>query len=86
MSKICPTCKKPCDSLKSSIKQGKIYEGCDNCLPQLLQQGDGAAFDRRYQQVKYRRELTQPNQRAYARAYPEDFKKRHGEELYRQMS
>lgn len=81
----CPTCESPCDSVKSVVRRGEIYDGCESCLPSLIQQGDSAAFNRRYQQGEYRKELTQPNQREYARAYPEDFRKRHGDDLYRQM-
>lgn len=85
MSKQCPTCNQPCNAMRSVIRYGKIYDGCDNCLSSQIQQGNSASFDRRYQQAEYRKELTQPNQREYARAYPEDFKKRHGEDLYRLM-
>lgn len=81
----CPSCTQPCGGVKSVIRHGKILEGCDNCLSTTVQSGNSAAFNRRYQQAEYRRELTQPNQRDYARAYPEDFKKRHGEDLYRLM-
>ena len=81
----CPTCEQQCDSIKVVIRRSRLFEGCDSCLPSQVQQGNSAAFDRRYQQGEYRRELTQPNQREYAKAYPADFKKRHGDELYRQM-
>lgn len=81
----CPACKQLCNSTKSVVRQGKIHNGCNACISTQLQKGDSAAFNRRWQQAEYRKELTQPNQREYARAYPEDFKKRHGEELYRLM-
>lgn len=84
MSK-CPTCNSEAVAEKSQIKNGQIYYGCDSCLPAQLQKGDSAAFNRRWQQTEYRKDLLQPNQRDYARAYPEDFRERHGDELYRLM-
>lgn len=81
----CSVCNEPYNAIRSVIRSGKIYNGCDNCLSQQIQKGNSAAFNRRYQQTEYRKELTQPNQREYARAYPDDFRKRHGDELYRLM-
>ena len=85
MSKVCPNCNNQCDTIRSAIRQGSIYEGCDDCLPLQMQKGDSAAFNRRYQQAEFRRELTQPNQREFARAYPNEFRKKHGDDLYRLM-
>jgi hypothetical protein len=81
----CPTCKDPCDSIRSVVRQGKILTGCDRCLTQQTQKGDSAAFYRRAQQVQYRKDLVQPNQTSYAKAYPEDFRKRYGDEAYRRL-
>jgi hypothetical protein len=81
----CPTCNQPTATIRSIIKHGNILTGCDNCLPQQLQQGDSAAFERHWQKIEYRRDITQPNQPEFARAYPEEFRKLHGDELYRKM-
>lgn len=84
MSK-CPTCMNECDTTKSVIRGGKLFEGCDKCLSSQIQQGDSASFNRKWQQGEYRKELTQPNQREFARAYPKEFRERYGDELYRTM-
>lgn len=81
----CTNCGLP-NSTKKVISHGKILTGCEACLPTLLQQGDSASFDRKWQQKQYRRELTQPNQREYAAAYPADFIERYGEDAYRKYS
>lgn len=72
-----------CSRNKTIIHNGRAYTGCEICLPSLFQKGNIAAFNRRWQQVQYRKELMQPNQQEYARAYPGDFRKRHGDDLYR---
>lgn len=74
-----------CPGNKSIVHNGKITAGCDICLVSKTQQGNTAPYNRRWQQTQYRKELTQPNQREYAHAYPDDFKKRHGDDLYRLM-
>lgn len=81
----CPKCGQPTDAIRSIIKHGKILTGCNTCLPQQLQQGDSAAFERHWQKIEYRRDITQPNQPEFARAYPEEFRRLHGDELYRKM-
>lgn len=81
----CPVCRENCDSICSVIRYGKIVEGCENCVNLPVQQGDSAAFYRRAQQVEYRRDITQPHQKEYAKAYPEDFRERYGNEALRKF-
>lgn len=86
MSK-CPTCEQQCDVTKSIIRDGRIFEGCENCLLSQIQQGDSATFNRKYQQKEYRKELTQPNQpRDFIRAYPDIARDKYNNEIYRKFS
>lgn len=76
-----------CPKTTSSLKNGKIYTGCDLCLPSLVQKGSSATFDRRWQQVEYRREITQPlNPREFIKAYPAVAREKYDDETYRKFS
>ena len=58
--------------LVTQVKDGKVYEGCDNCINQTIKQSElSAKYHRSWQQKEYRRELTQPNQKEFLKAYPE---------------
>ncbi len=74
----CDTCHNPTDSQKTLIRNGKVIKGCPSCLPQLLQQGDSAAHVRKYQQAEYRKDLTQPNQRDFVKAYGAETARKYG--------
>lgn len=84
----CPACKQERDSLKTIIHEGMVLDGCEICLGRSLQKGhSGAArYDREWQKKEYRRDLTQPTEREFARAYPEEARKRWGDETYRRLS
>jgi ribosome-binding protein aMBF1 (putative translation factor) len=84
MSK-CKVCKKETDTLRSIIHDGKILSGCDNCLDsQIAADNDRAAKgNREYQRSQYRKDLLQPFQPEYARAYPDKFREKYGDETYR---
>lgn len=64
--------------MRSVIAHGKILEGCDKCLSSQLQQGSGttAAYYKREQQTKFRKELTQP-------VAPREFIQAYGHEVAR---
>lgn len=82
----CPTCHNK-GTVRTVIRNGNIFEGCDMCLPSQLQKGDSAAFNRRFQQTEYRKELTQPNQpREFIQAYPDIARERYDDETYRKFS
>lgn len=82
----CQTCGK-LNPTKKVISHGKILTGCEACLPSLLQQGDSAAYDRKWQQQQYRRELTQPNQgREFIKAYPDKASEYMSPETIRKLS
>lgn len=61
-----------CPNNKAVISKGKLVKGCDICLPTKIQQGDTAKYYRREQQLKFRRDITQANQKEYVRAYGAD--------------
>ncbi len=66
------------------IRNGKIVY---DVQPTVSKPNETSArFEREYERKKYAREITQPNSTTYARAYPEDFKKRYGSDAYRLAS
>jgi hypothetical protein len=76
-----------CPLNRSTIKSGKIFTGCDICLPSQLQKGDTAAGNRRYQQAQYRKDLVQPNMpRDFIKAFPDIAREKYDEETYRKFS
>lgn len=82
----CANCKQS-NPTKKVISHGKILTGCEACLPTLLQQGDNAAFDRKWQQKEYRRELTQPvDPRAFIKAYPDKAREQYTDDVMRKFS
>lgn len=71
---------------KAIIRDGKIIYG-DDISPTIQKPNElSAMHNREAQKVQFRKELTQPVEIAYAKAYPEDFKKRYGNEEYRRFS
>lgn len=87
-TKTCSNCKRPNADEKTVIFQGKIYTGCEGCLPTTTHQeaAGSAKYWRDRQREDYRRDITQPNQKEYARAYPEKFREIHGDDLYRKLA
>lgn len=82
----CTNCSLP-NPTKKVISHGKILTGCEACLPTLLQQGDSASFDRKWQQKEYARELTQPiDPRAFIKAYPELAREQYSDDVMRKYS
>ena len=79
----CITCHKTCDLQRTAIQKGKLVTGCEQCLVSNIQQGDSAKYYREAQKREFRRELTQPWQAEYAKAYPEQARQEWGDELYR---
>ena len=68
-----------CPKNLSSIRAGELVIGCDRCIGATLQHGSSAAFDRRWQQTEYRRDLTQKNQpRQFIQAFGVDKAREHG--------
>lgn len=79
----CITCLKPCDKQRSTIRNGVVIKGCDTCLASQIQQGDSAKFYREAQKREFRRELTQPWQKEFAQAYPDQARQEWGDYLFR---
>lgn len=84
----CSNCNKPATSEKTVIYQGSVFSGCDQCLPTIAKQDarGNAKYKRDRQREDYRRDITQPNQREFAKAYPKKFREIHGDDLYRQLA
>lgn len=87
-SKHCPTCKRPTYLVRSVIVREEIKEGCDACLPEIIQQGhDGAAkYNRDWQRSEYRRDLLQPNDPAFIKEYPKQAGEMYDSETIRKYS
>lgn len=91
MSSKCENCKLETDQQKTIINGGKLFRGCDLCMPALLQQGTAGAakYYRDRQKEDYRRDLVQPNQgREYIKAYGVSAARDRGwsDELIRKLS
>lgn len=84
----CPTCKQDCDSIRTIKHKGELKTGCDNCLASQLVSGDGssAKYYRNAQRADFRRDLTQPWQKEYAKAYPDKAREEWGDEMARKFS
>lgn len=84
----CPNCKTEAITIRSRIVQGKISTGCDNCLTDNsnVDASGIAKYKRDRQKEDYRRDITQPNDKAFAKAYPERFREMHGDDLYRKLA
>lgn len=80
------TCDHKGHTVKTVIHNHKLIEGCDKCIP--LQQGNEsiAKHNRDYQKIQYRRDLTQPNQKEYFKAFPDKAREMHGDDLARKYS
>lgn len=82
----CPNCGRDSATLKNIARRGTLVHGCEVCLDGTIEVGDYAAKNHRESQKReFRRELTQPNQREFARAYPEEARKRWGDETFRKL-
>lgn len=71
------------------LHDNRVMYGCEFCLPSKMQQGNSAAFNRRYQQATYRKDLLQPNQtRDFVKAYGAGKAREYGysEEMIRRYS
>jgi hypothetical protein len=83
----CKNCGKPTDHLRTVAQNGQILRGCDLCITQVQQGHEGASkFDREWQKKQYRRELTQPNDKSYAKAYPEKAREEWGDNTFRKYA
>lgn len=85
---VCKICGKQANSLRSVVRKRQIIEGCDSCLPQQIIQTDGhvAKFNRESQKKDYRKDLIQPWQKEYFRAYPEQARAEYGDTIARKYS
>lgn len=82
----CPVCKRKVDTLRTSIKNGKlISERCERCLANFSGFADGArSFERKWQQRHYARDTIQPFEPEFIKEYPnEAYKYGWNEEDYR---
>ena len=81
----CSTCNKDCDSLLSIIHRGKVLSGCEQCIAsqRVTTDGHSAKFYRDAQKKEFRRELTQPWEKDYARAYPDQAREEWGDDTAR---
>lgn len=75
---ICASCGEDRGVIKSVIKNGTLIKGCSFCLPQQLQQGDSAKYFREWQKTEYRKDLLQPNQPGFVKAYGAETAKQYG--------
>lgn len=73
------TCRK---NLMVSIGE-ELTIGCAQCIDRRTQKKTDAEYNRKQQQKQYRRDLTQPNDPAFAKAYPEKFRELYGDDMYR---
>lgn len=66
---------------KAIIKNGKIVY--DESATPSKPNETNARFERESERKKYAKDIVQPNSVQYAKAFPEDFRKRYGDEAYR---
>lgn len=70
MPKLCPNCNIPTGSIKTVIVKNQLLTGCDKCLDTLMRPNELSAQNRReYQRGEYRKDILQPWERDYAKAY-----------------
>lgn len=88
MKNNCPMCHKPANVIRSTVVRNDIVQGCDNCLPEHLQQGhDGAAkYNREWQKTEYRKDLLQPGDPAFIKEYPKEAGEMYSEDTMRRFS
>ncbi len=66
------------------IRGGKIIYDTE---PTITKPNEtNARFEREFERKKYRKDTIQPNSVEYAKAYPDDFRKRYGDSAYRLCS
>lgn len=84
----CPKCSSEVTGILSRIIGKQIIVGCELCLEDnLVYQASGTAkYWRDRQKEDYRRDIIQPNQKEFAKAYPEKFREIHGDDLYRRLA
>lgn len=71
--------KHDCPKNLTVLRNNELVVGCEQCVDARLQHGSSAAFDRRWQQTEYRRDLTQKNQpRQFIQAFGADKAREHG--------
>lgn len=79
MTKHCPTCHIPTNSIKAVIRKNAILTGCDGCINTLKHGTDLAAKNHRQADYRERAEaLVQPFENAYAKLYGEENARLHG--------
>lgn len=84
----CPICSRVVDSIKTTVVNRQIYDGCDKCLPVLIQGSKGAAkFNRETMKRDYQKDLVQPTDpRGFIKAYPDKAKEYYTNEQIRKYS
>jgi len=86
---ICTNCNKETTSQRSIVRDNNIVDGCDLCLESTFQQANdlNANHNRSAQRAEHRKDIVQPwESKEYAKAYPEDARKRFGDEVFRRLS
>lgn len=84
----CPTCSRECNAVISATRRGEIATGCEACINAGTSptSGHAAKFYRNAQKSEFRRELTQPWEKGFAKAYPDQARKEWGDEATRKFS
>lgn len=79
-----------CPSNIAILHQGQIIYRCDDCIDDVIKGNPEAAKHRReWDKKQYRKDTIQPTEsqaRDYAKLYPDDFRKRFGDNNYRKYS
>lgn len=87
MTKLCPTCHIPTDSIKAVIAKNAVLTGCNSCLSTLTHGHELAASHHRKQdQRQYAADLVQPIEpEKFAKLYPKQAVEEYGytEEMMR---
>ncbi len=67
----CPVCKRQVDNLVSGVKNGKyISERCQRCLNNTIHSAEFyRRNERQYQRREYAKDILQPWEEGYAKAY-----------------
>lgn len=86
---ICSVCKRDVASQRTVIRKGELISGCEYCLDESFQKSNefNANHNRNAQRAEYRKDITQAwDSRNYYKAYPEDARKRFGDDIARKFS
>lgn len=77
---ICPTCRHEATRLRSVIVSGSILSGCERCIASQSVSGTelAAKSSREWQKREYEKDLVQPNDPRFAKAYGADRAKEYG--------